>query len=55
MKIKVTYDERIDSVLDKKIREFFKSLGYKWTGQGRDFTTNIRDISFEGVWNDLPS
>ncbi len=52
MKIKVTYNKRIDIELDKKIRKFFQSLGYKWYAQGTDFSTGIRDICFEEVKNE---
>ncbi len=57
MKIKVTYvsNGKINMLLDEKIRKFFKRLGYKWTGQGTNFTTGIRDMCFEEVKNEPQS
>lgn len=35
-----------DKKIDKAIGKTAKSLGFKWYGQGYDFTTNERDIVF---------
>ena len=48
-KIKVTYTGGLDTGLDKKIRKFFERIGYRWTGQGMEIKTQIRDITFEDL------
>ena len=49
LKIQYKIEQNIDSVLDKKIDKFFKTLGYKWTGSGISVHDNIRDISFTKI------
>jgi len=44
IKYKLPYS--IDNELDKKINEFFETLGYKWKGSGFSINDNTRDISF---------
>jgi hypothetical protein len=39
--------EGIAMYFDIAITRFFKSLGFKWYGQGMDLESGIRDISFE--------
>lgn len=48
--LKVHYDDggRIDPELDKKIRSFFRAIGFKWYGSGMDMRTGIRDHAFDG-------
>ena len=41
--------ESIDRVLDDKIRDFLKTLGYKWVGSGILLEDNIRDIQFRKI------
>jgi len=51
-RLKVEYSNKngsatdIDMELDKKIREFFESLGFTQTGQGMDLRTHKRDLGF---------
>ncbi len=51
--IKVIYKEvpdgeiAIDPGLDERIRKFFESEGFEWTGQGFDFQSQTRDIGFK--------
>ena len=45
--LKVEYSGgEVDQELDAEIGEFFESKGFKWTGQGMDLITNVRDIRF---------
>ena len=44
--IKYKEEQSIDKELDKKIGNFLKTLGYKWTGSGISVRDNIRDIKF---------
>ena len=47
MRIKVTYNAPLNTVLDKKITEAIESIGAEWYGQGVDLTTSERDLVFE--------
>ena len=46
-KLTVEYTGGLDGELDKKIRNFFKELGWNWIGQGMEIETQIREIVFE--------
>ena len=48
--VKYKKPESIDRVLDDKIRDFLKTLGYKWVGSGILLEDNIRDIQFKKIW-----
>jgi len=48
-RIDIKYTGRLDKDLDERLAGFleFPPLNFKWTGQGYDLNTNVRDISFE--------
>ncbi|KKN22676.1 hypothetical protein LCGC14_0912590 [marine sediment metagenome] len=46
LKIKYKKSESIDTVLDKQIEKFLKSIGYEWRGSGFSIENNVRDIQF---------
>jgi hypothetical protein len=46
IKVKVYYDGKLNSKLDKAITEKMKSIGCKWYAQGTDLVNGIRDIAF---------
>lgn len=48
IKLQVTYSGKPVNNLDKKICDFFSSIGFVWYAQGYDFTTSRRDINFDG-------
>lgn len=47
--LKVYYksEEGIDVEFDKKIEEFFKSLGYSRWASGCNIKTGVRDLAFD--------
>jgi hypothetical protein len=46
MKLKVTYDGKDNSKLDKKIIKLVRKFGYTHFGNGYNFKKNERDIAF---------
>lgn len=48
MKIKIEYDGKPNKEIDSRIARVleFPPLNFDWVGQGYDFTTKKRDITF---------
>lgn len=44
--IKYKVKQSLNKLVDKKIENCLKPLGYKWIGSGFDIQENIRDIQF---------
>jgi hypothetical protein len=38
--------EKVNTELDREIKEFFKKFGYYFSGSGYNFESGFRDISF---------
>ena len=45
--IKVEYKGKLNRQLDDKIRQAFKSIGYRFIGSGYYFEKDLRDLVFE--------
>lgn len=45
--IKYKEEQGIVKEMDKKIKDFLYTLGYKWMGSGFSVRDNIRDIQFK--------
>ena len=52
LKIKVTYENRINSEIDDEIRKKLESIGAEWYAQGTDLRTGDRDLAFHWVLNE---
>ena len=46
-RIKIIYNGKMNTKLDKEITGAIESIGGKWYAQGYDFTKDERDICFD--------
>lgn len=47
LRVKITYETRLDTALDDEIRKQLESLGAEWYAQGTNLETGVRDLAFD--------